>query len=270
MKHQATSIAVAGGPALWAASCVVTLLAGCTGEPPEHGLRMLAEGRRLLQAGQPQAAVQQLDQFLRDFARTTRGGEGYYLRGEAYFRQKDYDRARADFLQALNRSSDRLVRGNADAALGDLAQRRAEMPAAEDYYTDALALLPPSEPPSDAVAVRLGEVLQQAGKWEQADTQFHRVIHTFPGSDAAGQAGRLVNARAWTVCAGRFTDPQAAAAQARQLQQSRHEARVEVMFGDKGPVHAVCVGRFNTRPEGRAKLAEIQPLLAKAELAVTK
>jgi len=249
---------------------LAALTAGCTGEPPEHALRMLAEGRRLLQAGQNPQAVQQMDQFLRDFARTTRGGEGYYLRGEAYYRQKDYDRARADFLQALNRSSDRSVCGNANAALGDLAQRRGDLPSAEACYADALILLPASEPPSDAVGLRMGEVLQQAGKWEQADTQFHRVIHAFPGSDAARQAGRLVNARAWTVRAGCFADPQAAAAQARQLQQSRHEARVDVVFGDKGPLHAVCVGRFHTAQEGRAKLAEIQTLLAKSELAVTK
>jgi len=211
-----------------------------------------------------------MDQFLRDFARTTRGGEGYYLRGEAYCRQKDYDRARADFLQALNRTGDRLVRGNANAALGDLAQRRGETPAAESYYSEALTLLSASEPPADSVGVRLGQVLQQAGKWEQADIPFHRVIHAFPGSDAARLAGRLVNARAWTVRAGGFSDPQAASAQARQLQQSRHDARVEVVFGDRGPLHAVCVGRFNTAQEGQAKLAEIQRLLARAELAVTK
>jgi len=249
---------------------VMALLAGCNGPPPEQGLRMLAEGQRLLQAGQNRQAMEQADHFLREFSHTTRADQAYYLRGEARFRERQYEIAEADFRKALDLTGDRRLRGNVNAALGELAQRQERMNSALVYYTSALANLEASEPPADAVGYRLGEVRQAMGRWEQADEAFHRVIHAFAGSDAARLAGQRVNARAWTVRAGAFDNHQAAVALARQLQQSKIQAQVQAVFTRKGPLHVVQVGRFPDRAQAQERLDQLRPLVPKAELAVTQ
>lgn len=101
-------------------------------------------------------------------------------------------------------------RADADALLGDLALRRGDMAGAEARYRAALA----RRPNLGAAASGLYEVLQQQGRFAEAEDLQRRAGNAMSGGDAG--AGR---ANAIRTEAQRTTDPATAIAMLRQAQQ---------------------------------------------------
>jgi len=255
----------------WAAcGCICAGLLGCDNQVPPRGIQLIQEGTTSLQSGDYQGVIRRMDELLRDYGSTGVADRAYYLRGEARYRLKDYGPAKADFEGALDRTHDKSVRGNTLAALGDLAWDQDDTDRAETMYRRALADLPEGRWPIDQVHLRLGCVLQRLGRWQDADVQFNRLAYFFQGTEVAREAGRRVNARAWTVRAGAFATRSSADSLARRLQAKELPAAVEIAPSETGPQFVVQVGRYQSYGEAAAQLANVKAHQGDAAVMVTR
>ncbi|MGC9453665.1 MAG: tetratricopeptide repeat protein [Phycisphaerae bacterium] len=242
----------------WVATLAWVVLAGCAPEMPPQARELLDSGIDAYEAGDHDTARTRMDEFISQYPRVRGVEEAYYLRGMALYRQEQFDSARRDLRTAAEEADDKLVRARALVALGNIAYENHEMAAAENLYRDALEELEGNQPPRDQALYRLGCVLQRQGRWQEADTQFNRLIYVFEDSRFAELAERRVHARAWTVQAGAFDERSHADSLAEKLRTDGLDAKVLPLLAEEGPRFVVCVGRHSSYEAADGAAGEVR------------
>jgi len=239
---------------------VVFLIAGmgCEGPLSPQARQLLQEGYHFYQAGRDAEAIEKLDRFLVDNAKSNRADEAYYLRGLAWSRQKDSAQAKSDFQAAVDTTQNVSLRAKAQVGLGDLAYQEDQMALAENLYRRALGDIEQGQEPSDHAHYRLGCVLQRQGRWAEADVQFDRVVYLFADSELAGLARRRTHSTAWTIQTGAFREKIRADRAAAPLRDIGLSAFTQPLLQDQRPLFVVQVGRFDTYEQAAASLSEVQ------------
>jgi tetratricopeptide (TPR) repeat protein len=157
--------------------------------PPDHREFYLSRGICLLNAGDVERAMADFNQFI---SLNPNWVAGYFNRGNAYFRQAEYDLAIADYTEALrHRPADPdgifWNRGNAHAEKRDYLRAIAD-------YDQAIALRPNF---SDFYRIR-AETHEKAGDRDKAIADYRRALALDPANLAA-QNGlqHLTSASSW-------------------------------------------------------------------------
>ncbi len=230
----------------------------CTGPLSPEAKQLLQDGYTLYEAGDDAAAIEKLDSFLRENAKSSRAGEAYYLRGLAKHRRKDLSGAKADLNSAVARAENKELLVKALLAMGELAYQTDDMALAENMYRQALGEIKRGQKPSDQAHYRLGCVLQRQGRWAEADLQFDRVVYLFEGSKLAQLAGRRVRCTAWTIQVGAFKRKDRAASAGKRLREEKIPVIHKAILYDGRPLFVVQMGRFATYEQAMAELPAIQ------------
>lgn len=241
------------------AGIAAAMAAGCGGEISPQARQALQNGYDAYRGGDDAAAVRILDEFILWNNDTARTAEAYYLRGLARYRLKQTDTAGKDFQAAAEKATEPSVRAHAMAALGDLAYDRDDALQAERLYRQALADTPRGTSPADQAHYRLGCLLQQQGRWAEADLQFSRVMYLFKESPLARLSADRLHAVAWTIQAGLYADKSQAVAKAQQFRAEPLAAQARAVLGGDGQTaYAVQVGRYSTIEQARSQLAAVR------------
>jgi len=233
-------------------------LVGCNSQLSPQAEAMLLGGASAYVSGQYDVTVRQMDAFLRDYGGSGRSDEAYYLRGLAKSRQNDVAGARQDLTEAINRARSNELKGKAMVELGEIAFERGETAAAEKSFRAALGHLPQDRAPADVAHYRLACLLQQAGRWGDADGHLSKVLYYFGDTPQGKLASGRIHCRAWTVQTGSFQDIRNAEAMARQLREKRLAVVVENVTRDGRLLHQVQVGRYSTYEQAVAAMDEVR------------
>ncbi len=252
------------------ACATICMLFGCNGQLPPRAEEILSSGYQAYENGDDREATRQMDIFLRDYDGYRGDDRAYYLRGLTRYRLKNLSGAKADLNAAISRSQDKALRAKALLALGDLAYGGGDMALAENMYRQALADIIVKEPPADKALYMLGCVLQRQGRWGDANVQLNKLIYHFPGSKAAGNAGRKVHCRAWTVQAGAFHNKRHADASAGKLKAGGMSAKREPIIREGQLWHVVHVGRYATYEQAAAALPGVRRYSKESFVTVTR
>lgn len=244
-------------------------LAGCGPSPSPTGRNLLLQSYQASRDSDFPRVVGLTNRYLDEFRRSNRADEALYLRGHAYCRMIEPERARADLLEALDRSSHTELKANAALALGELAMESGQLDEAQQWYTRSLAL-EDRKGPAERAYLQLGVILQRQGRWNDADIQFSRLAYLFEGPSAR-QARERMFSRAWTVQAGCFADRGRADNLAAQLLKGGLTPTVKPALTDSGMATAVQVGRYATYDEALAQLATVRAAAGRAvQVVVTR
>jgi len=262
--------------------CFCGVFGGCG--LSDEALQLLADADAAYQAGDTGGAIRHADAFLADNGRSGRAGEAYYLRGAARYDQaKDRDgdpdaldreackQARADLEQAVARSSTFDLRGKSALTLGHLAFDTDDIPTADRMYRLAVDSVGKDPVLGSEAHYRLGCALQRQGKWPDADVWFQKTMFQFPDSAPARAAAGRVNANAWTVQAGSFTERNNADRAVAELaaQDATLPARTVAVL-DGRPRYVVYVGRYRTYEDAHTMRRRVQAFQGDAFVTVTK
>lgn len=238
--------------------CGLAMATGCNGPLSPQAQQMLQNGYDAYQAGNDQQAVEALDSFLADNARSSRADEAYYIRGLARQRQQDPQAAKNDLNAAIAATENKDLRGKSLVALGEIAFEEGDLAVAESTYRQALVDIEPGQPPSDHAHYRLGTVLQRQGRWDEADVQFDRVVHYFGGTRLGQLAGRRTHCTAWAIQTGAFNDRDRAEAAEAMLREQSIDAEARTILHEAQPLFVVQVGRYATYDQALAALPGVQ------------
>src|SRR5581483_4288249 len=127
-----------------------------------------------------------VDHFTAELARSPRDAEAFYGRGRAWLALEKWDRAAADFSQAIEIAPE-VVAAYEGRALASERQRKFDQAVAD--YSEAIR-----RDPLDAQAYRLRAGLHaESGDYAEAIADYNRAVRLFP-NDAA-----IENDRAWLL-----------------------------------------------------------------------
>lgn len=245
------------------------LVAGCGDPVPPTSAQLLREGRQAYEQGQADEAIERTDRFLAMHGGTQEAAEAYYLRGLARGQLGQLELAEQDFLAAAERTRRPDLAGRARLALGELAEQRGDLPAAEEQYRAALDALPHDQPPADEALYRLADLLQRTGRWEEADQRYDRLGFLFTGTDRVDLARQRVRARAWTIHTGVFLGLPHAEQEARRLREAGLPARIEPQ-GAGAVRFAVQAGAYSTYTDAEQALPGVQAVSPDARIALSR
>ena len=246
----------------------MVIVAGCGGAAPPQGRILLAEAQNSLVRRDYNDTIKKSDRFLREYGGTTEAGRAFYLRGKAKLSLDDIAAAKSDLQEAVSRSGNGDVRANARLALGQLAFDSGQMLLAEELYRDAIADIEVGKPPGDHAHYRLGCVLQHRGLWWRAELEFRRVVEYFANTELARRSSRRVNATAWTVQAGAFSNESRAASLVKKLRAGGLTPDVGPVLGKSGPMFIVVVNKYGTYQQAAKALSSVKKYEADAFVTV--
>ena len=251
-------------------ACLSAMLVvvGCGGAAPRQGRRLLAESQNSLVRRDYNDTIEKADRFLREYGGTREAGRAYYLRGKAKLSLSNIAGAKSDLQEAVSRSDNGDVRANARLALGQLAFDSGQMLLAEELYRDAIADIEVGKPPGDHAHYRLGCVLQRRGLWRRAELEFRQVVEYFANTELARRSSRRVNATAWTVQAGAFSNEPRAASLVKKLRAGGLAPDVRAVLGKSGPLFVVVVNRYGTYQQAAKALSSVKKYQADAFVTV--
>jgi Tfp pilus assembly protein PilF len=153
-------------------------LSGVQGlQSDKAGLALIDQGNALLDQGNDDGAIALYEEFQKKHP------DVYQIRlniAMAYLKRADLDKAEAEFKGTLDTvlqlrgdyKNDKATSIGALSGLGQLAVKRGDMPAAQNYFSSALAISPEDE----AAAYNVGEILFSNQKADEAITYFELAI----------------------------------------------------------------------------------------------
>ena len=247
---------------------VMLVITGCGGAAPLQGRILLAESQNSLERRDYKDTIKKADRFLREYGGTREAGRAYYLRGKAKLSLSDVSAAKIDLQEAVSRSGNGDVRANARLALGQTAFDNGQMLLAEELYREAAADIEVGKQPGDHAHYRLGCVLQRRGLWRQAELEFRQVIEYFANTELARRSSRRVNAAAWTVQAGAFSNEARAGLLVKELRTGGLSPDVKPVLGKSGPLFIVVVNRYGTYQQAAMALNSVKKHQADAFVTV--
>ncbi len=248
---------------------VCCLSGGCVRDVSRRGRARIEACYTAYADGDDQAVIDRAGRFLQEHSPSARDDEVYYLRGLALSRRGDPVDARADLTRAAG-SQRRAIRAHALLALGDLALMGGDLAGAAALYERSLTEGTARRTPAQHAYVRLGNVLQRQGRWEQADERFSRAMRTFPSTRQARWAAARIGGRAWTVQARAFADRDNARAAARLLVKAKLPATTAAVMRDGKTIHVVRVGRYSRHGQAAETLAAVRRVGKEAYIGVVK
>lgn len=255
----------------WMAGLLCMALAGCTGGGlSPQGQSQLASALASYQADDNAAAVRHADAVLTETTRGPGAMQAYYLRGMALYRQKNYDQARGDLEVVVARSDDDALLGRSLDGLGEIAYRQGEDLQAVDDFRRALKHIDETKPPADHTHYRLGCALQRLGRWNEADLHFQRVMYHFPQGELARRSRQRVNARAWTIQAGSFTQRDKAHLAGDRWKTKPWAVHIEPTLTGGQMVFLLQVGRWTEYDQAIKELPAIRQMQSDAFITVTR
>lgn len=253
------------------AGCLIAaVLAVCGCEQPltPQAKQLLVKASEAIDKKEFPAAVQYSDEFLAKYAKTQATDQAYYTRGLAKYYMNDREGAKADLQQSLARTKLQRLRLLASTALADLAWDQDDMPLAEKYYRQALLYTKAAE--EEHARYRLGCVLQRKGAWEEADSNFDRVIHFAADSQTGKLAARRVRSRAWTIQAGAFEQRTRAETELKKLEEGHLSGKVQEVMEDGRLLYLVQIGRYATYEQAVSQLTNVLKVKNDAHVTVTR
>ncbi len=258
------------GSVLVLTACCAVLISGCSAPLTPEGRRCLQAGHDAYVRGDDQQAIRATTRFLHMHARIEEAGEAYYIRGLARCRANRDQLGKADLAAALNVTRRKDVMALAHARLGSLAYDGGDMAEAEARYRAALKVASPDAPPADQAMYRLGCVLQRLGRWEEADSQFDRLMHTFRATKLARLAKDRVRAERWSIQAGALTRRSAARELQRTLRGAGLAPREDLELRDGRIMRLIRVGSYATYAEALAKLPSVRRVCGDAHVTAAR
>lgn len=256
--------------AVWTASAGLVWAGGCQEPVRPEARKLLVDSKHAYERGDDADVLRDTGRFLSEHHGSGEADVAFYLRGLAKFRQKDLPGAKADLRQAASRTGRKDIRLGATKALADLAFEEGDIDWAEGLYRQALEQADPRAKPTAEIRYRYGCVLQRKGRWAEADQQFDRVMHVFPGSDAAGRAAARARCLAWTVQTGVFARQDSALAEASRLREAKLPAATRPMTHEGALRFHVQVGMYETHEAARAALPSVRRLRKDALVVPTR
>lgn len=256
---------------LFACLFISLLFFGCSGgtissQAKEH----LDSGLRAYRAGDNRQAIVQANTVLSGGSQGSLAMQAYYLRGMAWYRLKDFDKARSD-LEHVDRSSTNVqLRIRSLDSLGEIAYRRDDMLRAESYFGQVGKLTERGQKPADHAHYRLGCVLQRLGRWQEADVHFQRVIFLFKPSALTKLARVRVNGRKWTIQVGSYDKRYNATVAAKLFRQANMKTYIEPAIRDGKMAFLLQVGRWEKYGQAAGQLQAVRRMKADAFLQVTR
>jgi tetratricopeptide (TPR) repeat protein len=235
-------------------------LIGCDGAISPEGRKLLLAAGAAYQRGDDPQTIQSASRFLQIHPRCQEAGEAYYLRGLARSRSIAPEAGKDDLTGALRFTRRKDLTALVHAKLGELAFTAGQMPQAETHYRAVLQNARPGASPSDEAMYRLGCILQQQGRWREADAHFDRMIHLFDGTELAKRAAQRVRATRWSIQVGAFRTADAARALEQKLRAAGLNVRVDPDTRGQELVRLVRVGSYRTHDAAGGDLAKVQAI----------
>jgi tetratricopeptide (TPR) repeat protein len=255
-------------PKFLALSLAAGLVCGC--ETPPEAQQIVLDAYAAYNTGQYDQAREEASRFMRKYPSRPEAGEALLIRGLSLFRQEQYLQSKIDMAAVLDRARRAELRSKAHFILAEIALRTGQEQQAIEHYRSCLEEVETGRPPAGQAHYRLGTLLLQKGRFEQADMQFSRLMYLFPDSDLTKRAQRLFNARAWTIHAGLFDAAGPAKQLVTQLAQAGLPARKQEQLAQDRLVHAVLVGRYRDMAAARQALPGVQEIAPAAYLTVDR
>lgn len=246
---------------------LLLVVSGCNGPVGIEGRRQLAQAQQQYNDGQYTLAVQTLDHFLEQYPRAQEVGQAYYLRGlsNRELGPGKLALAERDFQLASQRGATAELQALAQVALGHIFFERGREAQAQAIapYQAALENLP-AAPPRDVVLYRLAVVLQQQGRWSEANSYLSQCFTHFPNSSVADVARTRFGASAFSIQVGAFSTLTAAQAKVEQLRRHGVTAEWVGIQRDGRLLYAVRCGSYSDYAAAQAALPSVQAVDAKA------
>jgi TolA-binding protein len=230
--------------------------AGCTNRiKADRGV--FDAGYAAFEAGRWQEAVDKFSLYLQQDPTTASRGEVYYYRGQALVHLSRRQEAKEDFLRAIGAGAQPPVAQFAQVAIGNVYYEEGDDARAVEHYARACDGSQ-KDLPRDMICLRLGVSLQRLGKWQAAQRYLEHLVEQYPGTPAAAEARRRVNATAFVVQTGAYSSMTVASGQARQVQAKGFSAQVVKTTSAGRTLYAVHTGRLATYREAEALAARIR------------
>ncbi len=248
------------------------LLGGCAGpvETPPEGRTLLAQAKDAYQRGEDLAAIDALDDFIDRYPSTDLADQALYYRARAQYRRDRYPQAASDARRVIYLTRRDELAAAAAVLLGDIAAHNDQRIEAIDHYTRALELLPSDARPRDYALYRRGVTFQHLGRWDEADLDFDRLVHTFPDSPAAALVNRRVRSTAWTLRLGAHSEPAPADADAARYRRQGLPVQVRMTRFGGPPVFVIEYGRYASHADARTAQAKLSAAAPDAAVALTR
>lgn len=235
------------------------LAAGCAQGLTAQQRAVLDEGRAAYERQQYSRAIERLSDFVTQVKHQPEEAQAFYLRGMAYARSGQRDRAYSDFRSAIMVGRDTEAVWRSYTVLGTLYWEDERWHQAAQNLRAAADRMP-DRPPKDTVLARLGMCYERTGRWADARGPFEEIRRKFPGSSHAELARRrlLLKPDHFSVQCGAFA--QAANADMLRVNLARRNLPVSVRVEprERANMHLVLVGRFATYEEARRQLERIR------------
>lgn len=244
---------------------LIAALPGCGGLPKEAVQRIEKANEQYASRKYPEA-VRQLNMVIARHPKTKGVAKAYYIRGLCHYQQRQDDRARSDFLDALGTSPDDDLSARCNAQIGHVAYQNDNFATAAEYYAKALKSYADSAF-ADDVCYRYGDCLQKLGNWRRSREVLPKVWTLFPDSELAGYA-RLKFA--WphdyfVIQCGAFTRSDLAQEMVKDLRGRGLDAAAQPDTRRTDQIrHVVYVGRYVQFAEAQTDLPRVQRIAPNA------
>lgn len=239
------------------------LAGGCGGPVPPTSADWLEGAADAYEQGDDDTAIRQADRFIDQHGRSQEAGEAHYLRGLARARQGQTDQAAEDFTRALDLTRRANLTGRCRLALALLAQRQGQVDWAVALYEQAIESLPEATELRSTAMLRVAALLQEQGKWPEADRWFDRLLYEDPDGPNASAARHRIRARAWSIRAGAFERRHNAIRRRDELLRAGLSARLAPVLDDR-LLHAVLVGRYERADQAIQSVGEVRRMVPEA------
>jgi tetratricopeptide (TPR) repeat protein len=200
----------------WVVAIILTsaMLSGCVSDQQKIN-DLVDAGEVDLGGHRYDMAVAQADEALH----IAPSAKAYYLRGcaeedrpkpDALMAAADLNKAKADYLAAINLHPGEPLEARGHARLANVAFDQDDYSTAIVNWTTALDNLDERSWKGDAL-YRIGECQQRLGNFDDADKTFARVVQEYADMDVAAKAQARQGVRGFYVQVGAFTKPADAA-----------------------------------------------------------
>jgi len=145
--------------------------------PKDESMLIIAEG--LYRDGFYDAAVTQLNKFLKDFPRSKSAQKAKFLIGEAFYFQKDYERAEKEYTSFIQMYPESKFSDNSWLRLADCAYNSDKLEIAIERYKKIIRVFPKSKMLSEAY-YWAGECFYQTKDYKESVVYFREFMKLFP------------------------------------------------------------------------------------------
>jgi TolA-binding protein len=249
---------------------VAVVLAGCGEKVSPRAQQELDASTAAYEAGNYAAVIQHANAVLAETDSGEAAWEAHYLRGMARYHQDDLAGARSDLAVAVDKTGQTSLAVKAADALGEIAYRQDDLPAAVTQFQTVIDRGEEKQPPVDHAHYRLGCIYQRQSRGADADLHFQRLGYHFPDGKLAKLAAERSGARNWTIQAGSFTERENAMSAMKLFPITGPRPFVEQALRDGERQYLLMIGKWNDYTQAEAALPSVRQIKPDAFLNVVR